>query len=116
MTGTPLKPCPFCGGPGILKWDRGASTVHWIECETCGAKGQWAHGAHGGSGEDQWNTRHIPAITDEDVERAAEIAWNSGNNKRKLAASVWTYVSPAIQENWRNDVRAALTAYLEGKT
>lgn len=43
---TELKPCPFCGGEGIVERDYPPSETpandhEWVECKVCGATGPW---------------------------------------------------------------------------
>ena len=56
-----LKPCPFCGKVGCLRWDL---SEMWIECTTCEARGEWFNGPKAEEeATNAWNTRHtVPEV------------------------------------------------------
>ena len=97
MTGTPLKPCPFCGGEAeINDWGTDARMISCSDTD-CDAYPQ-VIGKTAKKAKVKWNTRHTPAITDEDVERAV---------------SGW--VSALSANDGYVQMRAALEAFMEGR-
>ena len=68
-----LKPCPFCGGAGLMCRESGDERVSyqaraWVACRSCGSRGVVAYGdtSKGGYADntgvelratEQWNTR-----------------------------------------------------------
>ncbi len=57
-----------------------------------------------------WNTRHTPAITDEDVERAAAAMF------RNLRQQNWKDAPANSRTQYLFQARAALTAYEKGRS
>ena len=59
---TKLKPCPFCGGNGILQAidfypDYSDPPIWWVACETCGAHTDEYEGDTEAEAIAAWNTR-----------------------------------------------------------
>jgi len=56
-----IKPCPFCGGKGILQdAETGVWGTVWVSCEQCGAEGAYVEIFNGGTNDmaiDKWNMR-----------------------------------------------------------
>ena len=93
---TELNSCPFCGGEP-------SSHGYSVTCDGCGAQVIAPAGtADRIKGRAKvlkaWNKRHIPAITDEDVERAWAGYIDTKNNGQTPIDAV----------------RAALTAFIKG--
>lgn len=111
MTDTPLKRCPFCNGEAhILEKIHLTPPGFSPECinEKCLVHPLAREYQTKEDAIAAWNTRHIPAITDEDVERAmvAHAAFTKGP---PVMPSPF-YVPPNTTA-----VRAALTAHREGR-
>ena len=56
-----IKPCPFCGGKGILQdAETGVWGTVWVSCEQCGVEGAYVEIFNGGTNDmviDKWNMR-----------------------------------------------------------
>lgn len=56
-----MKPCPFCGSRGELRWEEAGAAIAWVQCTGCGAKSGWARLGHGDDPVSIWNTRTADA-------------------------------------------------------
>lgn len=53
-----LKPCPFCGGPDILKNTDGINNIFWFYCNDCNAMANSDYSAY--VARQNWNKRTQP--------------------------------------------------------
>ncbi len=106
MTNTPLKPCPFCGGKAEIerKGSTRQSTVY--ACTDCGCRKETGEVNHLGN---LWNTRHVPEITDDDVERA-RIARADEINRQVQREDDDVHI------DWGKSMRAALETFVRNSS
>ncbi len=111
MTDTPLKPCPFCGGEAKIIPSPTSSNI------CCGnvvcLVSPLIIGGSYPKAEAAWNTRHVPEITDEDVERVGEELYERVYRYRNSDHYSWKKAPEHLQAQCRSIARAALTAFLE---
>ena len=101
MSDTPLPLCPFCGVQPDVSPYRHGNVSRSISCINLSCPVMpCAHGETRAEAIERWSQRHIPAITDEDVNRAIVAGHQPVGTGNISKPRGW--------------MRAALTAYREG--